>query len=127
LLSGLTSFAILLAFAVLLALIISIPVALILLFTYTVFFYVAKIYVAIAIGRIGIRAINKEIEPKQGWSLLLGLIILTILFVIPVLGWIVYFAVIFWGIGAILLGLRACRVTAPGDNMQAASAPPPVT
>jgi len=115
------------AILVLMALIISIPVALILLFAYTIFFYIAKIYVALAVGRVAIRAFRKDAEPKQGWSLLLGLVILTILFVIPVLGWIVYFAVIFWGIGAILMGLRACRMNAPANDMPAAASnPPPV-
>lgn len=116
------------AILVLMALIISIPVALILLFAYTIFFYIAKIYVAIAIGRIGIRAFRKNVEPRQGWSLFFGLIILTILFGIPVLGWIIYFAVIFWGIGAILLGLQACRVSAVANKLESTdSNPPPVT
>jgi len=95
--------------AVLIVLIISIPVAVMLLFAYTAFFYIAKIYVAIAVGRIGIRAFKKDTEIKQGWALFLGLIVLSILFVIPVLGWIVYFAVIFWGMGGILMGIRICR------------------
>jgi cytoskeletal protein CcmA (bactofilin family) len=113
------------AIVVLLALIISIPVAIILLFAYTVFFYIAKIYVAIAVGRLGIRAFRRDADPKQGWSLLFGLIILTILFVIPVLGWFVYFAVLFWGMGALLLGMRSCRITdQPGGGAASESIPP---
>jgi cytoskeletal protein CcmA (bactofilin family) len=116
------------AIVVLMALIIGIPTAIILLFIYTVFFYISKVYVAIALGRFGIRAIRKGHEPKAGWSLLLGLIILTFLFVIPVLGWFVYFAVIFWGIGAIIMGIRACRWgQQPNDIAASNAAPPPVT
>jgi len=115
------------AILVLLALIIGIPVALILLFAYTIFFYIAKIYVAVAVGQVSIRAFRKDAQPKMGISLLIGLIILSILFAIPVLGWIVYFAVIFWGIGAILLGLRACRMSASANNGVSAPTPPPVT
>jgi len=115
------------AIVVLLALIIGIPVALILLFAYTIFFYIAKIYVAVAVGQVSIRAFRKDAQPKMGISLLIGLIILSILFAIPVLGWIVYFAVIFWGIGAILLALRACRMSAAANNGVSAPTPPPVT
>ena len=106
-------------------LIIGIPMAIILMFTYTVFFYVAKIYVAIAVGRLGIRAFKKDIEPKQGWSLLFGLIVLSILFMIPVLGWLIYFAVIFWGIGGILLAVRACRWNAHAGSPETSITPPP--
>jgi hypothetical protein len=96
------------AIVVLMALIIGIPAAIILLFIYTIFFYISKIYVAIALGRFGIRA--------------------TFLFVIPVLGWFVYFAVIFWGIGAIIMGIRACRWgQQPNDIAASNAAPPPVT
>jgi len=97
------------AVIILLILIIGIPAAIILLFTYTVFFYIAKIYVAIALGRVGIKALRKDAAPKAGWCLLVGLVVLTILFMIPQLGWIVYFVTIFWGFGAILLGIRECR------------------
>ncbi len=113
------------AVVVLLALIISIPVGLILLFAYTIFFYIAKIYVAIVIGRLGIQAFRKGAKPRQGWSLLLGLIVLTILFVIPILGWVIYFVVIFWGMGAILLGMQACRISLSTENGTIISGTPP--
>jgi hypothetical protein len=110
------------------ALIIGIPAGIMLLFAYTVFFYIAKLYVAIAIGRLGIRAFRKDVDPKQGWSLLFGLIILTLLFMIPVLGWLIYFAVIFWGIGGIVLGIRACRWGAhPMEKGVSDTVPPPTT
>ncbi len=116
------------AIVALTVLIIGIPAAIIMLFAYTVFFYIAKIYVAIAIGRLGIRAFKKDIEPKQGWSLLFGLILLTILFMIPVLGWIIYFAVVFWGLGGILLAVRACRLNLNSVQLDVPTTPsPPVT
>jgi cytoskeletal protein CcmA (bactofilin family) len=86
-----------------------IPASIILLLAFAIAFYVAKIYAALAIGRMGLTLINKKSVPKQGWSLLLGLIILSLLFVIPVVGGIIYFLVVFLGLGAMLLSIRACR------------------
>lgn len=114
------------AFVVLLVLIVGIPAAIMLLFAYTVIFYVAKIYVAIAVGRLGFRAFRKSAQPAMGWCLLFGLIILSLLFTVPVLGVISYFAVLFWGIGGILLGIKECRWMPPPPEA-ASSAQPPVS
>ncbi len=122
---GFVSFcAIPIAIVVLLVTLIGIPAAVILLFAYTVFFYIAKIYVSIALGRMILRALRKDADPKQGWSLLLGLVILTLLFMIPVLGTLVYLLVIFWGFGAVLLGIRECRWS-PQPSIPTAPEPPP--
>lgn len=88
-----------------------IPASIVLLLTFAIAFYVAKIYTALAVGRAGLALVNKKKPPKQGWSLLLGLIILSLLFVIPVIGEIIYFLVVFLGLGAMLLSIRACRQT----------------
>ncbi len=122
---GFVSFcAIPIAIVVLLVTLVGIPAAIILAFAYTIFFYIAKIYVSISLGRIILRALRKDSDPRQGWSLLLGLIILTILFMIPVLGVVIYFLVIFWGLGAILLGIRECR-WAPQPSIPVSPEPPP--
>jgi cytoskeletal protein CcmA (bactofilin family) len=97
------------AIMVLLITVVGIPAAVILLFMFTVFFYIAKIYVAISLGKIVNNAFRKGFEIKLGWALSIGLVILAILFNIPFLGRVVYFVTIFWGIGAILLGFMECR------------------
>ncbi len=98
--------------------VIGIPAAIILLFVFAIFFYIAKVYVSIALGRLIVRAFRKGVEPKQGWSLILGLIILTLLFTIPVIGWIIYFGVIFFGFGAIIMGYRKLRTAMPQSEPQ---------
>ncbi len=113
------------AIIVLLITLIGIPAAIILLFAYTIFFYIAKIYVSIALGRTILRAVRKDADPKQGWSLLLGLVILAILFMIPVLGTVIYVLVLFWGYGAILLGIRECRWSPQPSIPTAPESPPP--
>jgi len=86
-----------------------IPASIILLLAFAIAFYIAKIYAALAVGKFGLTLINKKSVPKQGWSLLLGLIILSLLFVIPIVGEVIYFLVVFWGLGAMLLSIKACR------------------
>jgi len=95
------------AIAVLLITIVGIPLSIMLLFALTVFFYLAKVYVSIAVGRMVFKLLGRQI--KIGWALLLGLVIVTILFTVPVLGWVCYFGVVFWGIGAIVLAVQQCR------------------
>ncbi|MDD4050559.1 MAG: polymer-forming cytoskeletal protein [candidate division Zixibacteria bacterium] len=106
--------------------VIGIPAGIILLFVFTVFFYIAKIYVAIVLGRLIIGLFHKTSVPKTGWALLLGLFIMFLVFAIPYLGFILYLGTIFIGMGAIALGLRACRIAAAGSPASPSGAPPPV-
>jgi cytoskeletal protein CcmA (bactofilin family) len=103
--------------------IIGIPAGIILLFGFTIFFYIAKIYVAIVLGRSVIRLVKKTAEPKTGWALLLGLFIMFLVFTIPYLGFILYLGTIFIGMGAAVLGIRACRT---GVIAPATGAVPPI-
>lgn len=97
------------AIFILLITIVGIPIGIMLLFALTIFFYTAKIYIAIAAGRMVVKLLGRGKEIKIGWALLIGLVILTILFAIPYLGWIAYFGVVFWGIGATVLAIQQCR------------------
>jgi hypothetical protein len=45
---------------------------------------------------------RKEGEPSLIWSMLLGLVILTLALNIPYLDWLIYFLVLFTGFGAII-------------------------
>jgi hypothetical protein len=72
-----------------------------------------------------IRLFVKTAEPKTGWSLMLGLFIMFLAFPIPYLGFILYLGTIFIGMGAIVLGLRACRMSVTASTAtQSAGAPP---
>jgi cytoskeletal protein CcmA (bactofilin family) len=90
------------AIIILIVTILGIPIAIISLFAYAVLLYIAKIPVATALGGMIIKAFGKQGEPSLIWSMLLGLIILTILLNIPYLEWLIYFVVLFTGFGAIL-------------------------
>ncbi|MFH1701307.1 MAG: polymer-forming cytoskeletal protein [Candidatus Zixiibacteriota bacterium] len=95
--------------------VIGIPTALILIFLYALFAYVAKIYFAIFLGSSIINAFRKGIKPKQGIAFILGLIALTFAYSMPVAGWIIYFGSMLFGAGAILLGAHECRRQSASD------------
>lgn len=91
---------------ILLVTVIGIPIAIISLFVYLILFYIAKIFVGIAFGEKILSGFKKGKEAPLGWSLIVGLIIISILTSIPYLGWIVYLAVVFVGFGAALLARK---------------------
>jgi cytoskeletal protein CcmA (bactofilin family) len=82
--------------------IIGIPIAAIALFAYAILIYIAKIPVATFLGEKIIKALGKEGEPPLIWSMLLGLVVLTLVLNIPYLDWLIYFLVLFTGFGAII-------------------------
>lgn len=90
------------AIIILLITIIGIPIAVITLFAYLILFYIAKIFVGIALGEKILTGFKKDKEAPIGWSLVIGLIIIYILASLPYIGWIVYLAVLFVGFGAAL-------------------------
>ena len=94
------------AILILLVTLIGIPLAVISIFGYLVLFYLAKVFVGMAVGEKLILALKKQGGASWVWSLLLGLIILTILTNLPYLGWIFYVVILFAGFGA---ALAACK------------------
>lgn len=85
--------------------IIGIPLSLILLAFYLISLYVAKIIVSVSIAY--------WFQEKFGWSnakifwlFLLSLIVLSLLVVVPYLGWLIRFIIVSFGLGAILLSLK---------------------
>jgi cytoskeletal protein CcmA (bactofilin family) len=94
------------AIVVFLITLIGIPIALITLFAYLILFYVSKIFVGIALGKKILTGFAKDKEAPLGWSLILGLIVLTVLTSIPFIGWLICFVVIFTGFGAAILARK---------------------
>ncbi len=94
------------AIVVLLVTVIGIPIALITLFVYLVLFYISKIFVGIAVGSKILTGFAKDKDAPLGWSLILGLIILTILTNIPYIGILIYVVIVFTGFGAAILARK---------------------
>lgn len=92
---------------VLFILILGIPLGILLISLGMILFYLGKIYVSISLGRIIFGIFNRGQSHSIGWELLLGLTILTILFQIPYLGWIIYIGAFILGSGAAVNGYIA--------------------
>jgi cytoskeletal protein CcmA (bactofilin family) len=95
------------AVVALLITLIGIPLGLIGLFAYLVLFYISKILVGIALGHKILTGFAKDKEAPLGWSLIIGVIILTILTNIPYIGWLIYIVVVLTGFGAAILARKA--------------------
>jgi len=95
--------------------IVGIPASIILFCLYITFLYISKIYVAVALGGLIIKRLRST-EPGWIWSLLLGIIILTLLFTIPVIGMVIYAITVFAGLGGIILAIRECQIAEPRNN-----------
>jgi cytoskeletal protein CcmA (bactofilin family) len=94
--------------------VIGIPAALVALMLYVIVFYVSKLFVAQAIGDKILTTLSSSPGPKsQALALLIGLIILTVLFHLPYVGWILYLLTVMLGLGAILIAYNRCRKAKP--------------
>ncbi len=89
--------------------IVGIPLSLLSLLLYIILFYVAKLFVAIALGDKILSMLNQSGTRSQALSLLIGLIILTIMYKIPFIGWAVYLLSVMIGLGAILIAFGRRR------------------
>lgn len=82
--------------------IIGLPLALILGALYIILLYMVKIFVGIYIGEKAIRLFNKKLPIPLIWSMIAGLVIIYILFLLPFIGGLVKFVVVLWGLGVLL-------------------------
>ena len=90
------------AVIILIVSVIGIPIAAIAFFAYAVLIYIAKIPVATFVGEKIIKTLGKKGQPSLIWSMLFGLVVLTLALNIPYLDWLIYFLVLFTGFGAII-------------------------
>lgn len=88
-------------------LIIGIPVSIMMFSLGLILFYIGKIYVGITITRYIFCLLTKEKKLPIGVELIIGLIILTVLFELPVIGWVFYIATFLLGTGAAINGMIA--------------------
>lgn len=77
--------------------VIGIPLAIILMLFYFLFLYIGKIFVGLVVGE----EILKSRESSSLWALILGIVIFTILFNIPYIGWLIKLLTVILGLGAL--------------------------
>jgi hypothetical protein len=100
-------------------LIITIPLAVLVLLLYLVTLYIAKVPVGLWIGR-KIYGLFGQPDPSPYASLTAGLLALYLVFPIPFIGKLAWFACLFLGLGAMILGVRGYL------QARRAPAPPPL-
>ena len=93
------------AIFILLFTVIGIPLAIFALFGYILGLYLSKVFMGVFIGDEILGVFSKR-DLSPIWSLILGLIVLTLLAKIPYLGWPVRILTMVFGLGAILLSRR---------------------
>ncbi|MFH1891703.1 MAG: polymer-forming cytoskeletal protein [Candidatus Zixiibacteriota bacterium] len=94
--------------------VIGIPVGVVALLLYVILFYVSKLFVALAIGDKLLSTLSSSPGPKsQALALLIGLVVLTILFNLPYIGWMLYLLTVMVGLGSILMAFNRCRKAKP--------------
>ncbi len=94
----------------LMILIVGLPLGIFLLGFGIMLFYIGKIYVSIYVGKLLLRAVNKLRTFSMALEFIIGLIILTVLFQLPYLGWVIYVLTFLLGMGAAVNGYIAlCR------------------
>lgn len=89
------------AFIILMVTIIGIPLGIIILLSFFIYIYLSKIFVSIFLGRSFSKLLGGV--PRDGWALLIGIIIFVLLTSIPFIGGLLYMLSIFLGLGALLI------------------------
>ena len=120
-------------FVILLLLItvLGVPVALILLVVYVIAIYVTKAYVGYWLGD-WLLHLARGVRTHWFWGLLLGVVLISLVALIPYLGFLVRLAVVLFGLGALLLAIsnayprtrRAETAATPPPPAPAAPSPP---
>jgi len=83
--------------------IIGIPLSLMLLAIWLIAIFISKILIGILVGRSVMEKIYKKKKDSLIWAMIAGIVICWIIFAIPIIGWIIALAAIWWGLGGIWL------------------------
>jgi len=91
-------------FGLLIITIVGIPLGLILLTFSSFILYVARIFVMIAIGTFILKRFGKSGEGF--WTFVIGLVVYSLLVLIPFIGWIISFLAALFGVGAAIQAFK---------------------
>jgi cytoskeletal protein CcmA (bactofilin family) len=105
--------------------VIGLPVAVAGVTVYTLLFLLAKVVVGIWLGRLILEQLSGGRKVSLGWSLILGMVVLALLFKIPILGWLIYLLAWILGAGALTMCFfRRKRVVVEGGDQDLDSVAP---
>ncbi|MBE0433914.1 hypothetical protein IBX73_10685 [candidate division WOR-3 bacterium] len=92
------------AVVLLFAILIGYPLGFLGVYAYTVIWYLSSIFVSIVIGERFVLLFRKKGETSLYLSYIVGILILTVVGLIPILGWLVSVLTLLFGFGAVILG-----------------------
>lgn len=97
--------------------IVGLPIGLILLFAYILAIYLSKVFAGLLVGERILAYIRKGAKTHIFWSLLLGVVVLSILGAIPILGFFVRLAYVLFALGAMGMVLNKAFLEAKGKKL----------
>ncbi len=97
--------------------IVGLPIGLILLFAYILAIYLSKVFAGLLVGEQILAYIRKGAKTHIFWSLLLGVVVLSILGAIPILGFFVRLAYVLFALGAMGMVLNKAFLEAKGKKL----------
>lgn len=117
---GLGAFLVTLAAAVLsIVLIVTIPLGILTLLLFLAAVYLAKVPVALWLGSLLLRPVGRGRTVSPYLAVAVGIVVVHLLFEVPWIGWLLWLATVFGGLGAAILAVRArltpAETTAPAD------------
>ena len=90
--------------------VIGVPLAFMLLSIYSIYIYLSKIFVVLFAGGFLLKKVGNKISTR--WAFVLGLVVYSVLVSIPTLGGFVKFAVLLFGLGAMVLTCKEIYTSA---------------
>lgn len=94
---------------------IGLPVALVLLAVFFIYMYLARVFVIAWVGHVIFDRLGKA--QYEGWAFVIGLLLYSMLTLVPVLGAVVTFLAILFGLGALLLTKKEVYMVARNQGM----------
>jgi hypothetical protein len=113
-----------------LATLVGIPAGIIAGLLYWIFLYLSRIYVGVWIGRKLLGSLKKSFATAFFWPLVLGTILISLISLIPFIGWLFRFLVLLLGLGAMWLALwksvqESRETLVPYPSVEEFTVPPP--
>ena len=81
---------------------IGLPVALIMIATYLISLYLAKVFVGISLGYALLKALGRK-DPQMMVSMIIGVLVLVIITSLPFIGWLISLVLTWWALGALVV------------------------
>ncbi len=86
--------------------VIGLPLSMILLPLYFIAIYLCRIFIGVYVGEKILIHIFKQKEPALAWSMMTGLMAISLLCLIPILGIFVRLVIVLWGLGTLAIVLK---------------------